>query len=92
MYIDSNKMHSGHDIMNQIESLHDFVQGIVRTLPLANHDGVLTHGTVPQLPLEPLNDKRDPLVHDTVQVGRDPRHLRHHANLKKKRCSLGSRS
>ena len=84
MYINSNKIHGRHDIMNQIESLHHFVQGVVGGLSPANHDGVLTHGTIPQLILEPFNDKGNPLVHDMVQVGRDTCHLRHHANLKKK--------
>ena len=84
MYINDNKIHGGHDIMNQIESLHDFVQGIVRALSPSNHDGVLTHGTILKLLLEPLNDKRDPLIHHIVQIGRDPCHLHHHANLKKK--------
>ena len=81
MYINYNKIHSGHDIMNQIESLYDFVQRIVGTLSPANHDGVLTHGTILKLLLEPVNDKRDPLIHHIVQIGRDPCHLRHHANL-----------
>ena len=66
MYIDTNKLHGGHNIVNQIESIHHFVQGIVRALPLANHDRVLAHGTVPQLLLEPLNEEGNPLVHDTV--------------------------
>ena len=91
MYINNNKIHGRHDIINQIESLHDFIQGIVRALSSANHHRVLAHGTVLKPLLKPLNDKRNPLIHDTVQVGRDTRHLRHHANLKK-RCSLGSRS
>ena len=86
MYVNHNKIHSRHDIMNQIESLHDFVQRIVGTLSSANHDGVLTHGTVLQLLLKPVNDKRDPLVHDTVQIGWDTCHLHHHANLKKSVC------
>ena len=83
MYINYNKIHSGHDIVNQIESLHDFVQRIVGTLSLANHHGVLTHGTILKLLLEPVNDERDPLIHHLVQIGRDPCHLHHHANLQK---------
>ena len=83
MYINSNKMHGRYGIVNQIESLHDFVQGVVSTFSPANHHGALTHGTILQLPLEPLNDEGNPLVHDTVQVGRDTCHLCHHANLKK---------
>ena len=81
MYINYNKIHSRHDLINQIESPHDFVQGIIRTLPPANHHGVLTHGTILKLLLEPVNDKRDPLIHHLVQIGRDPCHLRHHTNL-----------
>ena len=81
MYINYNKIHSGHDFVNQIESLHDFVQRIVGTLSPANHHGVLTHGTILKLLLEPVDDERDPLVHHLVQIGRDPYHLRHHANL-----------
>ena len=84
MYINSNKIHGRHDIMNQIESLHDFVQGVVGAFSPANHHRVLTHGTILKLLFEPFNDEGNPLVHDTVQVGRDTRHLRHHANLKKK--------
>ena len=91
MYINNNKIHSRHDIMNQIESLHDFIQGIVRALSPANHHRVLAHGTILQLPLEPLNDEGNPLVHEIVQVGWNTRHLHHHANLKRKGL-LGSRS
>ena len=82
MYINHNKIHCGHDIINQIESLYHFVQRIIGTLSPANHHGVLTHGTILQLLLEPVNDKRDPLIHHLVQIGRDTCHLHHHANLK----------
>ena len=83
MYIYGNKMHGGHDIVNQIQSLYDFIQGIISGFSPSNHHRVLTHGTILQLLLEPLNEEGNPLVHDTVQVGRDTRHLHHHANLKK---------
>ena len=88
MYINDNKIHGSHGFGDQIESLHHFIQGIVRTLPPANHDGALTQGTIGNLMNEPVNDERNALVHDLIQIGRDPRHLRHHANLKKqkKRC------
>ena len=84
MYIDHNKSHMRYGIHNQVQSLHHFIQGIVRTLPPANHDGALTQGTIGNLMYKAVNDKRNALVHDLVQIGRDPRHLRHHANLKKK--------
>ena len=93
MYINYNKIHSGHDIVNQIESLHDFVQRIVGTLSPANHHGVLTHGTILKLLLEPVNDERNALVHHLVQIGRDPCHLHHHANLQNQtKVFSGSRS
>ena len=82
MYIDHNKIHGCHDIHNQIQSLHHFVQGIIGSLSPANHHGALTQGTFGYLTLEAVNDKGNPLVHDFVQIGRDTRHLRHHANLK----------
>ena len=91
MHINHNKIHGEHDIMNQIQSLHHFVQSIVRALSPANHHGVLTHGTILQLLLKTVNDKRDPLIHEIVQVGWDTRHFHHHANLQKTRHS-GSRS
>ena len=83
MYINDNKFHGSHGFGDQIESLHHFVQGIVRTLSPANHDGELTQGTLGDLMLEAVNDERNALVHHPVQIGRDPRHLHHHANLKK---------
>ena len=85
MYINDNKIHGSHGFNDQIESLHHFVQGIVGTLSPANHDGALTQGTFGDLMHEPVNDERNPLIHDFVQIGRDTGHLRHHANLKNKK-------
>ena len=85
MYIDDNKIHGSHGFDDQIESLHYFVQGIVGTLPPANHDGALTQGTLGDLMDKPVDDKGNALIHDFVQIGRDTGHLRHHANLKKKK-------
>ena len=82
MYVNDNKIHGCHGICNQVESLHDFVQGIVAALSPANHDGKLTQGTLGDLMFEAVNDERNALIHHPVQIGRDPRHLRHHANLK----------
>ena len=91
MYIDHNKIHGSHGFNDQIESLHHFVQGIVGTLPPANHHGALTHGTLGDLTLEAVNDKGNALVHHLVQIGRDTRHLRHHANLKPEKSFSASR-
>ena len=85
MYIYDNKIHGFHDIMNQIESLHHFVYGIVRRLSPANHDGALTQRTIPELMLELVNHKGNPLIHQFVQVRSGTRHFRHHANLKKQK-------
>ena len=85
MYIHDNKLHGSHGFGDQIESLHHFIQGIVRTLPPANHDGALTQGTIGNLMYKAVNDERNALVHDLVQIGRDPRHFHHHANLKKQK-------
>ena len=91
MYVNDNKIHGCHDIHNQVQSLHHFVQGIVSSLPPTNHDGALTQGTLGNLALEAVNDKGDPLVHYLVEIGRDTRHLRHHANLKPEKSFSASR-
>ena len=85
MYINDNKIHGSHGFSNQVQAFHHFIQSIVRTLPPANHDGALPNGTLGDLMHEPVNNKGNPLVHDFVQIGRDPGHLRHHANLKKQK-------
>ena len=69
--------------MNQIQSLHDFVYGIVRGLSPTNHDGTLTQGCVGDPICEMSDDKGNALIHQPIQIGRDTGHLRHHANLKK---------
>ena len=73
-------------------SLHDFVQGIVGSLSPANHDGELTQGTLGDLMLEAVNDERNALVHQVVQLRGLMRHFRHHANLKKTRKKVFSAS
>ena len=83
MHINDNEIHGSHGFSNQVQSLHDFVQGIVRPFSPANHHGALPNGTLGDLMDKPIDDKGNPLVHDFVQIGRDTRHLRHHANLKK---------
>ena len=91
MYVNDNKIHGSHGVHNQIESLHHFVQGIVRTLPPANHDGALTQGTIGNLMYKAVNDKRNALVHQLVQIGRNTCHFRHHANLQNRQNSFFQR-
>ena len=85
MHINHNKIHGSHGFDNQIQSLHDFVQGIVGALSPANHHGALTQGTLGDLMDEAVDDKGNALVHHFVQIGRDTGHFRHHANLKKQK-------
>ena len=82
MYINDNKIHGSHGFNDQVQTFHHFVQGIVGTLPPTNHDGALPNGTLGDLMHEAVDDKSNALVHDSVQIGRDTGHLRHHANLK----------
>ena len=85
MNVNDNKIHGSHGVHNQIQSLHHFVQGIIGALSPTNHDGALTQGTLGDLMYEPVNDKRNALVHHLVQIGRDTRHFRHHANLQNRK-------
>ena len=91
MNVNDNKRHGSHGVHDQIQSLHDFVQGIIGALSPANHDGAFTHGTLGELMFEPVNDKGNALVHHLVQIGRDTRHFRHHANLKNQKKSFFQR-
>ena len=85
MYVNDNKVHRFHHIMNQIKSLHHFVHGIVREFSPANHNRALTQGTIPGPMLKLVNDKGNPLIHEFVQVRSGTRHFRHHANLKNRK-------
>ena len=76
-----NQSHGIHRMHTQINPLHHFVQGVVRRLSPADHNRALTNGTVGDLTLEAVNNERDALVQQVVQVRGDPRHLRHHPNL-----------
>ena len=58
MYIDHHKIHGRHDIHNYVQSLHHFIDGIVGGLPPANHDGAFSNGTLGDLVLELVNNKR----------------------------------
>ena len=88
MYVNDNKIHGFHDIVNQVQSLHHFIHRIVSGLPPTNHHRALTHGTVRDPIMELIDDKRNALVHQVVQVRGLPRHFRHHANLKNQKKSF----
>ena len=92
MYVNDNKIHGFHDIANQVQAFHHFINGIVRGLPPTNHDGALTHGTFRDPMFELVDDKRNALVHQVVQVRGLPRHFRHHANLQKPKQKKDSQS
>ena len=84
MNVNDYKSHGSHYIHAQINPFHHFVQGVVRGFPPANHDGALTQGTLEDLTFEAVDDERDALIQQVVQVRGDTGHLRHHANLKKR--------
>ena len=75
-------IHGFHDMVNQIESLHDFIQGIISAFSPTNHDGALTHGRLRDPIFELINEKSNALVHQVVQVRLCMGHFCHHANLK----------
>ena len=81
MYVNHHKIHGFHDIHDQVQSLHNFIHRIVSGLPPSNHDRALTQGTLGDPMLELVDDKRNALVHQVVQVRGLPRHFRRHANL-----------
>ena len=45
------------------------VNGIVRGLPPSNHDGTFSNGTLGDPMFELVNDKRNALVHQVVEIG-----------------------
>ena len=61
------------------------VNGIVRGLPPSNHDGTFSNGTLGDPMFELVNDKRNALVHQVVEIGGLTRHFHHHAKTKKKK-------
>ena len=83
VYIHDNKIHGIHDLVYQIQSVHHFVYGVIGGLSLADHNRTLTRRTVRKPMLELVNHKRNPLVHQSIQVRLGTRHFYHHANLKK---------
>ena len=83
-YIHDNKIHGVHDFVNQIQSHHDFIHGVVRGLSLANHDRALTYRMILKPSIKLINDKRYSLIHQAIQVRFGARHLYRHTNLKTK--------
>ena len=90
MNINDYKIHRRHDFHYQVQTLHHFIHRVVGLLPSANHDRALSHRTVGDPIFELVNDKRNALIHQVVEIGRVTGHLRHHTNLKpkKKRHSI----
>ena len=81
VYIHWNKLHSFHHIHNQFQSLHDFINRIIRGLPPANHHWAMSHRVMGQSALELADDKSNALIHEIVQIGGLTRQFHHHANL-----------
>ena len=74
-HIHDNKIHGVHDFVNQIQSRHDFVHGVVRGLSLANHNRALTYRMLLKPSIKLVNDEGYSLVHEFVQVRLGARHL-----------------
>ena len=81
-YIHDNKIHGVHDFVNQIQSCHDFVHGVVGGLSLANHDRALTYRMILEPSIKLIDDEGYALIHESVQVRFGARHLYRHTNLK----------
>ena len=82
-YIHDNKIHGIHDFVNQIQSRHDFIHGVVGGLSSANHNRALTYRMLFKPSIKLVNDKGYSLIHKIVQVRLGARHLYRHTNLKK---------
>ena len=85
MYINDYKIHRCHNIHNQVQSFHDFVDGVIGPLSSSNHHRALSQRTSGDPVFKLVNDKSNALVHEVVQIGRVTGHLCHHTNLKKPR-------
>ena len=77
----SNVSHGFQDFHHSVQSSHDFVDGIVGTLPSSNHDGVPSDGTIGYGHLKPVDGKRNPLVHEVAQVRGLTSQFHHHTQL-----------
>ena len=81
MYIHNNVSHRFHDLHHTVYSSHDLAHGIIGRFPSPNHDRALTNGTIGYSVQKPVNDKRDTLVHEVVQVRGLKSHFHRHAIL-----------
>ena len=84
LYIHDNKIHGIHDFVNQIQSRHDFIHGVVGGLSSANHHRALTYRMLFKPSIKLVNHEGYSLIHKIVQVRFGARHLYRHTNLKKK--------
>ena len=75
VYIHENKIHGIHDFVNQVQSDHHFVHGVIGGLSLANHNRTLTHRTLFKPSMKLVNDEGYSLVHQSIQVRLGARHL-----------------
>ena len=75
VYIHDNKIHGIHDIVNQVQSVHYFVHGVIGGLSLANHNWALTHRMLLKPSIKLINDEGYSLIHESVQVRLGARHL-----------------
>ena len=69
MYVNDNKLHGFHNIHDQIQAFHDFVDRIVGSLPPANQHWALSNEGIGQFALEFAYHKGDALIHQAVYVG-----------------------
>ena len=83
VYIHDNKIHGIHDFVNQIQSRHDFIHGVVGGLSSANHHRALTYRMLFKPSIKLVNHEGYSLIHKIVQVRLGARHLYRHTNLKK---------
>ena len=67
------------NIKKENTALHHFVHRIVGSLSPANHDGALSNGTVGELVFDGVNHKRNPFIHQAVEIGGLPRQFHHHS-------------
>ena len=88
VYIHDNKIHGIHDFVNQIQSRHDFIHGVVGGLSSANHHRTLTYRMLFKPSIKLVNDEGYSLIHKIVQVRLGARHLYRYTNLKTKNQTM----
>ena len=68
-------------IIIRSKSSYDFVDGIIGRFPSANHDGAASDRAIGLAHLKPVDGKRNPLVHEVVQVRGLTSQFYHHTQL-----------